>query len=309
MKAIMYHYVRAESPELPYFKQLHVDDFRKQLDWFQENDRLLSLEEFEAIMQGAEVPEDGVVLTFDDGFMEHYDAVMPELLSRGTFGIFYLSTAVYCRPKLLDVHRIHYLLGRFGGVQTLERLLPLLKDEVLSHSHVDAFRKLTYARQDNDAATTQVKRVLNYFVSYAYRERILDELMAGVDEASLANAFYVRPEHIAEMQARGMMIGSHSVSHRVFSKLEPKEQKEEIAASFRCLERLAGGLKHRTFCYPYGGFYSFTEETERLLREANCRFAFNVEPRDIGKEDILKRPMALPRYDCNQFPYGKVRAS
>ncbi|EOH9564209.1 polysaccharide deacetylase, partial [Campylobacter jejuni] len=40
---------------------------------------------------------------------------MPELLKRNTFGLFFISTGVYQRKKALDVHRIHYLIGRYGG--------------------------------------------------------------------------------------------------------------------------------------------------------------------------------------------------
>ena len=34
-------------------------------------------------------------------------------------------------------------------------------------------------------------------------------------------------------------------------------------------------------------------------------FSFNVEPRDISLDDLKNRKQALPRYDCNQFLYGK----
>jgi hypothetical protein len=34
VKAIMYHYVRPPDPDVPYFSFLHLDDFRRQLDWF-----------------------------------------------------------------------------------------------------------------------------------------------------------------------------------------------------------------------------------------------------------------------------------
>ena len=36
MKAIMYHYVRSFDPSLPNFRFLDVENFEKQLDFFQE---------------------------------------------------------------------------------------------------------------------------------------------------------------------------------------------------------------------------------------------------------------------------------
>ena len=61
----------------------------------------------------------------------------------------------------------------------------------------------------------------------------------------------------------------------------------------------------RSFAYPYGGFHSFNADTEQLLNKHKCRFAFNVESRDINLDD-LRRKQALPRYDCNNFPHGSV---
>ena len=94
---------------------------------------------------------------------------------------------------------------------------------------------------------------------------------------------------------------------RVFSRIDGATQAREINESFAFLEQATGGLELRTFCYPYGGFHSFTSETERLLDAAGCRFSFNVEPRDIAAADLSGRPQALPRYDCNMFPHGAAR--
>ena len=32
----------------------------------------------------------------------------------------------------------------------------------------------------------------------------------------------------------------------------------------------------------------------------------NVYSKDISNNQILKRPQALSRYDCNFFPFGKI---
>ena len=34
MKAVMYHYVRPYDKKYPFFKNLHIDDFKLQLDYF-----------------------------------------------------------------------------------------------------------------------------------------------------------------------------------------------------------------------------------------------------------------------------------
>lgn len=302
----MYHYVRPNDPGLPYFRHLRLDRFCKQLDHFAATDRFVTEEEFRVYLATGEVPSDGVILTFDDGVSDHYDHVYPELARRGIWGIFYVSTGVHHSGKMLDVHRVHVLLGRHGGSRVLAELNEIVTDQMLASERIEEFHARTYRLQDNDAATMQVKRMLNYFVSYDHREQVLDTLCGRLlpEEAELKQSYYATPAQLREMQAGGMTIGSHTVSHPVMSRLSDEEQAREIQDSFSFLEEACGGLPLKTFCYPYGGFHTFTPDTERMLTEQGCLFSFNVEQREIETADLLKRPQALPRYDCNQFAYG-----
>jgi len=60
-------------------------------------------------------PSSGVILTFDDGLRDHYKYVFPKLKEHNLWGIFYISTAPFHNKKLIDVHRIHMLVGKYGG--------------------------------------------------------------------------------------------------------------------------------------------------------------------------------------------------
>lgn len=310
MKAIMYHYVRPSDPAMPYFRHLPLAAFKKQVSHFATEYGICSKAAFlESLETG--MPTPGVVLTFDDGFRDHYQHVLPYLLEQGWWGIFYIPTRPYLTHKLLDVHRVHVLLGKHGGRVIYDALQDMVFEDMLSHAHIREFRTLTYINQNNDHCTNIVKRILNYYISYEYREKVIDDLMERFipDEGSLAGLFYMRPEEIRRLQAAGMVVGSHTVNHPVMSKLPRHRQEEEIRESFRFLDCVTGGLTVRTFCHPYGGFHSFTDETERLLQDHGCLFSVNVEPRDIDGCDLKNRPQALPRYDCNQFPFGTVHES
>jgi peptidoglycan/xylan/chitin deacetylase (PgdA/CDA1 family) len=306
MKAIMYHYVRPAPERLPYFRYLHVADFARQLDWFAVHHGFITYDAFLTALETGEAPN-GVLLTFDDGLADHYDHVLPLLLERGLFGLFYISTAPYLTGRLLDVHRIHLYLGRIGGQAALERLSRRLTDDMLTDAHVREFREATYSRQNNDVATTSFKRTLNYLISYRHRQAILDTLLTEEfgDEQQIASDFYLSHDQIRELHASGMVIGSHGLNHLVFSKLPMAQQREEITRSFADLSRITGSPV-RTFCYPYGGAHTFTHDTVAVLDEAGSTFSFNVDPRDITAADLKNARQALPRYDCNMFPHGKA---
>src|SRR5262245_20012585 len=304
MKAIMSHYVRPEPDQLPYFRYLHVQDFARQLDWLGERHGFVSRAAFELALATGQAPA-GVVLTFDDGLADHHQHVLPELCKRGLFGLFYVCTSPLERGKLLDVHRIHLLLGRLGGLRALKRLSGHLREGMLSDAHRREFNEATYANQDNDLATNTFKRILNYLISYEVRESILDELFGEefADEKSAARKFYLDADQMREMDRAGMVIGSHGVGHYVFSKLSLSRQREEIVGSLAVLSRILGKPVD-TFCYPYGGRHTFTAETIGLLQQTGIRFTFDVNARDITCADLASMPHALPRYDCNMFPHG-----
>jgi peptidoglycan/xylan/chitin deacetylase (PgdA/CDA1 family) len=310
MKAVMYHYIREFDYEFPYFKYLHVDDFRKQLDYFDQKYGFVSKCDFiKSLETGVFKP--GVILTFDDAFKDHYSYVFPELKKRGLWGIFYVPTSPYVDSKILDVHKVHLLLGKFGGSAILELLTEFVDSSMLSHNEVGDYQKMTYQTQLNDENkdAVSVKRILNYFVSYKYRSSLINRLMSVLfeNEQDILKNFYLSLDEISQMSSSGMMFGSHTVSHPVLSKLDNEQQRIEIEESFSFLNENIQGITHQTFCYPHGGFHTFTDFTETVLCENEVCFSFNVEPRDINTNDLLDRPQALPRYDCNLFPYGSIR--
>ena len=302
----MYHYVREESRNLPFFRYLHVDNFRRQLDYLTQHFYMPNRVEFLESIRTKETIENAVVLTFDDGLRDHIEYVLPELNRRGLWGIFYVPTGPLMTGIPLNVHVIHRLLGEYGGTRILEVLTRLVRPNMLKHAHVLEFQQLTYPDQEDDIqATTLCKRILNYFVATEWQTPLIEQLVQ-VYSLSPFDDLYLSNDEIFEIHACGNLIGSHSVSHPLFSKLSIEEQRIEILDSFDYLNSVIGNSLAKTFCYPYGGFHSFTTDTERILSDCGCAFSFNVEYRNIESRDLRDRPQALPRFDCNLFPFGRA---
>ena len=294
--------------EYPNFTNLHIEDFKSQLDYFESEYGFVSKDDFLTSFETQQVPK-GVVLTFDDGLSCHYDYVFPELKKRNLWGIFYIPTFPYVENKILDVHRTHLLLGKYDAEEIYSYLIKNIDESLLDHSKIAEFKQFTYTSQKNDQYTLLVKRTINYFIDYQYKNKIMDDLMNQFfpNESEICKSFYLTPDQIKEMNDQDMIIGSHTINHPVMSRLSEEDQNHEIAASFDLLERIATPLPHKTFCYPYGGFHSFNDTSEKLLEKNGCKYSFNVEHRDIELNDLLNRPQALPRYDCNQFNFGQIR--
>ncbi len=307
MKAIMYHYVREFNPELPNFRFLDVENFQKQLDFFEERFDFVSKEEWLEVLisKKLENAKKKVLLTFDDALSCHYEYVYKLLKKRGLWGIFYVPTQPYQKNKILDVHRIHLLCGAFDGLDLLATLGNFLDKKMIPDEKQKEFREQTYTRQTNYDGVTKFKRILNYFVNYKYRADLIDLVAHKLNYTFQFSDFYVPVDKLKEMQLTGNIIGSHSVSHPVMSKLTKIDQEIEIKDSFGYLStNIRPDVK--TYCHPYGGFHSFNDQTVKVLEDSRVEFSFNVESRDICDDDLVSSIQFLPRYDCNEFPFGKA---
>jgi peptidoglycan/xylan/chitin deacetylase (PgdA/CDA1 family) len=309
IRAIMYHYVRPVDNEFPYLKYLSIQKFEKQLDYFEKKFGFVRKEDFENFINNSESDCSGIVLTFDDGLKDHYDYVFPILKRRGLWGIFYISSAPLRSKKMLDVHKIHALIGKFGGIKVSNSLSGFILDEMISNQFVQDFDEKVYVSQENDLATERVKKILNYLVSEEYKPLLINKLMryffSKNDEENLINQYYMNVQEIGELNNHGMMIGSHTDSHHVMSKLTKSQQEEEIRGSFKVLDEMIDQQNLKTFCYPYGGRHSFTKLTENLLKKYSVDFSFSVEAEIIKCNDPNLNLQTLPRFDCNKFPHGK----
>jgi len=306
MKAIMYHYVRPKRAGPPDYYYLDIEDFRRQLDYLQSTYGIVDRDTFLNAMRGNRpVPDEGVVLTFDDGLLDHYQFVYPELLERDLWGIFYVPTGPFVSGELLHVHKIHYLLGRHGGETLRDELRSIVTEEVVSDQKIEEFRRETYRAQDTDERAKSIKRLLNYYVADEHRSDVMDRLdrrLPGTFPA--VSEFYLQPTHLREMQTDGFVIGSHTVTHPVLSNQSPQTQIDEIESSFDFLDTALDGVSVQTFCYPYGGSHTYTEATVSMLESVGCVFSFSVESADITTGTVTHRAQTLPRYDCNTFRYG-----
>ena len=294
---IMYHYVRPSSEEYPNLNALDIEIFRRQLDYFEKKYGFLSKEEYQNAVKKRKNPK-GAVLTFDDGFKDHFKHVLPELRKRGLWGIFYVSTGVYQNNELLGVHRIHYLKGKHGSRVILQEALTNIDDSMLDHNTIDDFDNDIYTTKNYQGDEKKLRRLFNYYLSYKYRDSILNKLMIKFfDETKLFSEVYLSINEIRELVLAGNIVGAHTVSHKVLSRLSYQEQLDEIKNSFDFIANIVS-QDYKSFCYPYGSSSSFNQNTLKILDELNINDAC-VFDNKVQKNEIYK--YELSRIDCNQF--------
>ena len=68
-----------------------------------------------------------IFLTFDDGLSCHFNYVFKILKKKKNInGIFYIPTLPYKTGKILNVHKVHLIIGKIGAFKAFEELQKLL---------------------------------------------------------------------------------------------------------------------------------------------------------------------------------------
>jgi peptidoglycan/xylan/chitin deacetylase (PgdA/CDA1 family) len=304
---VMYHYVRdLERSRFPAIKGLSLERFRRQLDHIQSHYTPISVDDLIEAQASPtnKLPENAILLTFDDGYSDHFLNVFPLLDARGIKGCFFPPAQAVLEHVVLDVNKIQFVLA---AVPDAAKLL----DEVFAA--IDEFRSQYELRSRDEylaAATekhrydvrevTVIKRLLQRELPESLRIAIVAHLFqkhVTADETAFAVELYMSLDQIECMRRHGMHIGSHGYTHAWMNHIPQTEQAIETERSLEFLKLVGTGNHYWTMCYPYGGF---NDSLLQVLRGRSCSVGFTVEPRiaDLNHDD----PLTLPRIDTNDLP-------
>ncbi len=122
-------------------------------------------------------------------------------------------------------------------------------------------------------------------------------------------------EGVREVSARGMEVGSHSMTHRKLSGLEPELLEEEVSGSCQVLSEVLGEAVDG-FCYPYGAIDSASVQAVRRAHYAYaCAVVVRVERNDydlpritVAEDNLLKLAAKLriyPQYATAKRLYSR----
>ncbi|MDJ0848101.1 MAG: polysaccharide deacetylase family protein [Myxococcota bacterium] len=309
---VMYHYVR-ELPRTshPRIKGLLLSEFRHQIEYFRKYHEFVTVADcIAAVRQEQDLPPKAVLLTFDDGFLEHYTNVFPILDQLGVQGCFFPPARAIRNHEVLEVNKIQFLLASIDSpdavVKELFEAVDEARDEFSLESndhYVENFRKPTRWDDENVGL---IKKLLQRELPAELRSRILGSLFAryvSADEAAFSEQLYMSMDQMRSMQRNGMYIGSHCYDHVWLNSLEDQEQAHQIDLSLEFLRDVGSPTEDWVMCYPHGGY---DERTVRILRERRCAFALTtrVGIATVGPENAFE----LERLDTNDFPKAPVDA-
>ena len=304
---VMYHYVRdLEHSRFPDIKGLTIQQFRGQVEYMQRFYTFVTVEQVLASLMndGGDLPRNAAMLTFDDGYIDHFTNVFPILYEKGIQGCFFPIGKAVSDHRVLDVNKIHFVLASASDKMDLVRQIWSLLDELRSTDALESneyyYRKYAIATRYDPPEVGFIKKLLQRGLPEGSRTKLTDELFrkyVDLDEAAFARELYMNADQIKCMSKAGMYISSHGYQHRWLDTVSTETQKTEIKTSLQFLDELGCDLQKWSFTYPHG---AHNESLVSLLRAAGAKFGLTAEVgiADLDSEDIL----LLSRLNTNDLP-------
>lgn len=234
-----YYHLVADGPVAhvsPLYRYRSVAEFQADLETLLRGRRALSLAEFlVGVARDGEPPRRSFLLTFDDGFREMHDVVLPILRRQGVPAVFFLNSASFGNAALCHHQKIALLLDH-------------------RQRHPARFPEAA-ARALLGGAAGPVPDVGAALRALPWREQNRVDALATLCGLDFNTYLRTQRPYLGEDEARallaaGMDLGAHSVDHPLYADLSLEEQLRQTRASLAFVAaRFAP--RHLTFAFPH----------------------------------------------------------
>lgn len=216
---------------------------------------------FTDLRHGLSTLRNPLIITFDDGYKDNHDIVLPILLRHGAKATFFITTGYVETGEIAWWDEVNLLIKkcRKSSVKApgSDEKLPLTDSPEGRKQVID--RILKDAKRVSNRERIEWLAQLRSFCEYDCGEKGKDLFMDWND--------------IKDLAEKGMEIGSHSVTHPVLGKIEDDDDLlSELTMSKATLEKELG-KNIDVLAYPVGGDKAVTDRVVRMTGDAGYKYA------------------------------------
>jgi len=304
---ICYHYIRElKHSRYPGIKGVSLKQFKDQVSFLQKKYTIITMEELiEAIGSASyKLPRKSLLLTFDDGHIDHFTNVFPVLDEKNIQGSFFPPAKAILNNKVLDVNKVQFIIAAVPDKNEIIKFIYSCLDEYRDMWSLETnqyyYRKLARKWRLDTKEVMFIKRMLQKELPNEIRLKIVDKIFKkyiSIDEKSLSIEQYVNLEQLRCMKRKGMYIGGHGYNHYWMASINKDIQEREIDLTRQFLKRIGCDINNWVMCYPFG---SYNNNLISILRNKNCKVGLGTK---IGVSDIDKdNHFSLLRIRPNDLP-------
>ncbi len=257
---------------LPADMKISQGRMRRLLEWFGRRYRVVTVGAGARSLSSGRLAENLVAFSFDDGYRDNHDVLLPLLRETGTTATVFLESRPLDERKVNWSHKLFWLASRMSIAD--------LVHGYGEHTGADpSFHQANQVVTEGRVADPlyQVKRILKYDADPTLRDRAIDALFgqAGGDEGELCAQLYLSWDQARELRDAGVELGGHTASHPILSRLDAASQREEVERGAEALRRELS-VEVPTFAYPWGRRWDFDHESRAAVEAAGFRAAVTM---------------------------------
>lgn len=240
---------------------------------------------------GSNVKDHVVSITVDDGYRDFYDFAFPILKAAGVPATVYVTTGFIDKTVWLWPDRVRYILENTTEIAEPFSILGLQ----LCSGHLDDENKDDLNYKINSYLLTVPEHKKNEIINKV-------AVKCGVSLPAVPPERFAPMtwEQLREIQAAGIEVGGHTVTHPSLGHVDDFQCLEEIKV---CKERLDSelGVRPRSFCFPNGQKSDYKEYTKNVVREAGFIGAVTAFPDRNGVRNQYEMRRHVGGDDMFQF--------
>jgi len=245
---------------------------------------------------GRRLPPWSAAVTFDDGFADNHDVVLPILSRYGIPATFYIMVNAVETGTPPWYVRVNFAFNT--------TTMPAWK-------HPENGRTFEIASADGKKAALNVAWDLGAARSGAAQEQLIHQIEESlqVEPLDARSGLMMNWDQVRALKKSGHIIGGHTLSHPNLAQVTEAEARSEIrGCKERLEEKLGEPIQH--FSYPHPALNPhWSPQTLQITREAGFRSAVLTTPGAVLAGD---QPLSLKRIgagkDSDELMWGMERA-
>ena len=285
-RAIVLMYHRVVSREDREFISSHpgiivdTDAFEKHLGWLRKHFDVVSLSEFkERMISRRHFQEPTCLITFDDGWQDNFCQAFPLLERYGLPAVIFLPVGfIGTKKRFWQEYLTHSL---------FQALLSSDGEKHLGCEKI--FEKLGLDRSlltPDEVGKVKIQKSISQAKTFSDEElgNLISETHKVIDRQSKYKEnfdTFLSWEQVKRMAGDRINFGSHTVNHKILTKIPFEQVQKEVRLSKLVLENQLGD-ETIAFSYPNG---NYNAEVKKIVISNGYQLAFSTEPGLVSPED------------------------
>lgn len=274
----MYHYIRDDSEKQTVNNYVSKALFEQQIDYLVTHYHPIKMVEIET--GNFDERLEYFMVSFDDGYQEHYQIAAKYLEQQNVEGQFFIPARE--AADLLEVNKIHQILNYYEPeeiTQVIRNIEPAFADKYAAYSQVVSLDK------------PEIIFIKRYLQKEAKAASIIAELFKKIPPVNYADYYLNETEQT--YLSNKHIVGNHTCKHDHLTDLSPVE----IETDIKHYEQKLGNLMHgKIIAYPFGS-------QNKMVRDCyeQAGYIFGWGTKSSYSIVPASGSLNLNRYDCNEL--------